>query len=281
MKGKLYLCPTPIGNLGDITFRTIETLKKVDLIAAEDTRVSMKLLNHFDIKKPVTSYYEHNKREKGGYLIEKLLSGTNVAIVTDAGMPGISDPGEDIVRQCIENNIPVESLPGPCAFATALVASGLPTGRFTFEGFLSVNKKSRREHLISLSDETRTMIFYEAPHKLKYTLSDMAEVFGGDRKIVLARELTKKYEEYLHTTIDGAAVHFEQTPPKGEFVLIISGADAETVQKRHQEELPDADELIKEYIRQGLKGKEIVKLVSEKTNMSKNDAYELFLKLKS
>ena len=281
MKGKLYLCPTPIGNLGDITYRTLETLKSVDLIAAEDTRVSMKLLNHFEIKKPVTSYYEHNKREKGDYLIQKLISGTTVAIVTDAGMPGISDPGEDLVRQCIENNIPVESLPGPCAFATALVASGLPTGRFTFEGFLSVNKKSRREHLLSLTDETRTMIFYEAPHKLIYTLRDMAEVFGGERKIVLARELTKKYEEYLHTTLGGAVTHFEKTPPKGEFVLIIAGADIEKVKEKRREELPDAETLIAEYINQGLKGKEIAKLVSEKTDISKNEAYELFLKLKS
>lgn len=281
MNGKLYLCPTPIGNLGDITYRTLETLKSVDLIAAEDTRVSMKLLNHFEIKKPITSYYEHNKREKGDYLIKKLLDGTTIAIVTDAGMPGISDPGEDLVRQCIENNIPVESLPGPCAFATALVASGLSTGRFTFEGFLSVNKKSRREHLSSLADETRTMIFYEAPHKLIYTLKDMSEVFGGDRKIVLAREITKKYEEYLHVTLSDAIVRFEETPAKGEFVLIIAGADIEKVREKHREELPDAETLIIEYLAQGLKGKEIAKLVSEKTDISKNEAYELFLKLKS
>ncbi|MEG2381310.1 MAG: 16S rRNA (cytidine(1402)-2'-O)-methyltransferase, partial [Oscillospiraceae bacterium] len=193
MNGKLYLCPTPIGNLGDITMRTLETLRTVDLIAAEDTRVSMKILNHFEITKPITSYYEHNKRDKGPYLIEKLKSGLSVAIITDAGMPGISDPGEDLVKLCIENDIAVESLPGACAFATALVASGLPTSRFTFEGFLSMNKKTRFLHLNSVKNDTRTLIFYEAPHKVLTTLKDMYEIFG-ERKIVLAREITKKFE---------------------------------------------------------------------------------------
>lgn len=281
MSGKLYLCPTPIGNLSDVSARVLETLKSVDLIAAEDTRVSMKLLNHFDIKKPITSYYEHNKREKGEYLINKLRGGTNIAVVTDAGMPGISDPGADLVRQCIENDIPVESLPGPCAFATALVASGMPTGRFTFEGFLSVNKKSRREHLNSLSAEARTMIFYEAPHKLIYTLKDMAETFGKDRKIVLARELTKKYEEYIRTDIEGAISKFENTPPRGEFVLIIAGADEEEINEKRREELPDAEMLIKKFISEGMKGKEIARITSEKTDISKNDAYELYLRLKA
>lgn len=281
MQGKLYLCPTPIGNLGDITQRTLETLKNADIIAAEDTRVGMKLLNHFKIKKPVTSYYEHNKREKGDYLIKKLLDGMTIAVVTDAGMPGISDPGEDLVRQCIENNIPVEALPGPCAFATALVASGMPTGRFTFEGFLSVNKKSRREHLSSLIDETRTMIFYEAPHKLIYTLNDFSETFGADRQIVLARELTKKYEEYIRTTIGNAVTHYQEIPPKGEFVIIVAGADAEYIKEKHRSELPDAKTLINSYLIQGLKGKEIAKLVSEQTNISKNEAYEMFLNVKS
>lgn len=281
MNGKLYLCPTPIGNLSDISARVLETLKSVDLIAAEDTRVSMKLLNHFDIKKPITSYYEHNKREKGDYLIEKLLSGTNIAIVTDAGMPGISDPGEDLVRRCIDNNITVESLPGACAFATALVASGLPTGRFTFEGFLSVNKKSRREHLASLIGETRTIIFYEAPHKLIYTLNDLMETFGRDRKIVLAREITKKHEEYIRTDIGGAIEHFSETPPRGEFVLIIAGADEAEIKEKRREELPSADALIKNYITDGLKGKEIARLTAEKTGISKNEAYDLYLKIKA
>lgn len=281
MAGTLYLCPTPIGNLGDITFRTIETLKSVDLIAAEDTRVSMKLLNHFEIKKPITSYYEHNKREKGDYLTQKLLDGISIAVITDAGMPGISDPGEDLVQSCIENNIEIISLPGACAFSTALVASGLTTGRFTFEGFLSVNKRSRRKHLSELETEVRTMIFYEAPHKLIYTLRDMCETFGEDRKIVLAREITKKFEEYIRVTLSEAVKHFEETTPRGEFVLIIDGADPELIQKKHQAELPDAKTLILSYIEDGLKGKEISKLVSERLGISKNDVYDMFLKIKA
>lgn len=279
MKGKLYLCPTPIGNLSDITYRTLETLKSVDLIAAEDTRVSMKLLNHFDIKKPITSYYEHNKREKGDYLIKKLISGQNIAIITDAGMPGISDPGEDLVKQCVEHDISVEALPGACAFSTALVASGLSTGRFTFEGFLSVNKKSRREHLNSLKDEMRTMIFYEAPHKLIYTLNDFSEVFGENRKIVLARELTKKYEEYYRTTIGEACEHYANHTPKGEFVIIIEGKDKEEVLNSQKLSMPAPDELIKHYIENGLKGKEISRLVAEQSGISKNEAYDLYLSL--
>ncbi|MEG1880073.1 MAG: 16S rRNA (cytidine(1402)-2'-O)-methyltransferase, partial [Oscillospiraceae bacterium] len=222
MNGKLYLCPTPIGNLGDITMRTLETLRTVDLIAAEDTRVSMKILNHFEITKPITSYYEHNKRDKGPYLIEKLKSGLSVAIITDAGMPGISDPGEDLVKLCIENDIAVESLPGACAFATALVASGLPTSRFTFEGFLSMNKKTRFLHLNSVKNDTRTLIFYEAPHKVLTTLKDMYEIFG-ERKIVLAREITKKFEEYIRTTFTQAIEKYQQEAPRGEFVIMIDG----------------------------------------------------------
>lgn len=280
MIGKLYLCPTPIGNLGDISERVLDTLNTVDLIAAEDTRVSKKLLNHFDIKKPITSYYEHNKREKGGYLIDKLKGGLSVAVITDAGMPGISDPGEDLVRLCIENGIPVESLPGACAFATALVASGMPTGRFTFEGFLSVNKKSRREHLLSLADETRTMIFYEAPHKLTYTLRDMADVFGLDRKIVLARELTKRYEEYIRTDFRGAIEHFDAEAPRGEFVLIIAGTDAEALKEKRREQLPDASDIIKNLISEGLRGKEIARIAAEKSGITKNEAYELYLAVK-
>lgn len=281
MNGKLFLCPTPIGNLGDITVRVLETLKAVDLIAAEDTRVTVKLLNHFGIKKPLISYYEHNKREKGSYLLDKLKSGLSIAVVTDAGMPGISDPGEDLVRLCTQNGIDVEALPGACAFVTALVASGLPTGRFTFEGFLSVNKKSRREHLSLLLEETRTMIFYEAPHKLTSTLRDMAEAFGSDRRIVLAREITKRHEEYLRTTLSGALLHFSETAPKGEFVLIIDGADRETIQKKHQEALPDAETVILDYIAKGLKGKEISRLAADTLGISKNEAYELYLRLKA
>lgn len=279
MSGKLFLCPTPIGNLGDMTIRTLEVLKSVDLIAAEDTRVSAKLLNHFDIKVPTTSYYEHNKREKGSYLLEKLLSGKNIAVITDAGMPGISDPGEDLVKLCIQNNIEVEALPGPCAFTTALVASGLPTGRFSFEGFLTVNKKNRLEHLEAIKNDVRTLIFYEAPHKLKNTLSDMLAVFGN-RKIVLARELTKKYEEYNRTTLENAVNYYEESPPKGEFVLILDGADADKIKEDYLSSLPSAEELLKKYSKDGLKAKELTRLVADELKCPRREVYDLYLKIK-
>lgn len=279
MTGKLYLCPTPIGNLQDITLRTLECLKSVDLVAAEDTRVSMKLLNHFDIKVPITSYYEHNKREKGHYLIEKLKEGQSIAVITDAGMPGISDPGEDLVRLCIKEEIPVEALPGPCAFATALVASGLPTGRFAFEGFLTVNKKNRMEHLNSLKADTRTLIFYEAPHKLRSTLKDMLEVFG-DRKVVLARELTKRFEEYRRTTLSQALHYYEETPPKGEFVILLSGADTTELEHLQLADLPSAEELIQKYAAEGLRAKELTKRVAEELKQPRRDIYDLYLKIK-
>lgn len=279
MNGKLYLCPTPIGNLNDITYRTLETLKSVDLIAAEDTRVSAKLLNHFDIKVPTTSYYEHNKREKGNYLIEKLLSGTNIAIITDAGMPGISDPGEDLVKLCVQNDIEVEALPGPCAFATALVASGMPTGRFAFEGFLTVNKKNRLEHLQSVKNDTRTLIFYEAPHKLLSTLRDMLEVFGN-RKIVLARELTKKFEEYNRTSLEDAIIYYEETPPKGEFVLIIEGADAKKLEEEYLNSLPSAEALLKKYSAEGMRAKELTRRVADELKQPRREIYDLYLSIK-
>ena len=279
MSGKLYLCPTPIGNLSDITLRTLDILKSVDLIAAEDTRVSAKLLNHFEIKAPTTSYYEHNKREKGSYLIEKLLSGLNVAVITDAGMPGISDPGEDLVKLCIENNIEVESLPGPCAFATALIASGLPTGRFSFEGFLTVNKKNRLSHLQELKTDARTLIFYEAPHKLIATLRDMLSVLG-DRKIVLARELTKKFEEYRRTTISEALSYYEQAPPKGEFVLIIEGADTEAIKAEYLNSMPSAEDLLKKYSAEGMRAKELTRRVADELKQPRRDIYDLYLKIK-
>lgn len=279
MNGKLFLCPTPIGNLGDITMRTLDVLKSVDLIAAEDTRVSAKLLNHFDIKVPTTSYYEHNKREKGSYLIEKLQCGMNIAVITDAGMPGISDPGEDLVKLCIQNNIEVEALPGPCAFVTALVASGLPTGRFSFEGFLTTNHKNRIEHLESLKSDPRTLIFYEAPHKLKNTLNDMLEVFG-DRKIVLARELTKKYEEYIRTTLKDAIIYYEETPPKGEFVLILDGEDPDKIKEDYLLSMPSAEELLRKYSKEGLRAKELTKLVADELKRPKRDIYDLYLKIK-
>lgn len=280
MNGKLFLCPTPIGNLNDITFRTLETLKKVDLIAAEDTRVTAKLLNHFNIKVPTTSYYEHNKREKGSYLIEKLLSGKNIAVVTDAGMPGISDPGEDLVKLCIQNGIETEALPGPCAFATALVASGMPTGRFSFEGFLSVNKKNRRNHLQEIKADTRTLIFYEAPHKLLSTLKDMLDTFGN-RNIVLARELTKKFEEYNRCTLREAVVYYEENPPRGEFVLIVDGADEKKLEAEYLNSLPSAEALLKKYSAEGLRAKELTKRVADELKQPRREIYNLYLQIKN
>ncbi len=279
MSGKLYLCPTPIGNLGDITLRTLEVLKSVDLIAAEDTRVSAKLLNHFDIKVPTTSYYEHNKREKGSYLVEKLESGLNIAVITDAGMPGISDPGEDLLKLCIEQGIETEVLPGACAFVTALVGSGLPTGRFSFEGFLTTNRKNRLEHLEQLKNDTRTMIFYEAPHKLVATLKDMLDIFG-DRKIVLARELTKKFEEYNRTTLKDALIYYEETPPKGEFVLILEGADAEKIKEDYLNSLPSAEELLKKYSAGGMRAKELTRKVADELKLPRREIYDLYLHIK-
>lgn len=273
------MCPTPIGNLKDITLRTLEVLNEVDLIAAEDTRVSAKLLNHFEIKAPITSYYEHNKREKGSYLLEKLLNGSRIAVITDAGMPGISDPGEDLVRLCINNDIEVEALPGPCAFATALVASGLPTGRFAFEGFLTVNKKNRLSHLESIKNDTRTLIFYEAPHKLLTTLKDMLTVLG-DRNIILARELTKRYEEYNRTTLSDAVLYYEETPPKGEFVLIVQGADEEKLMEEYLNSLPSAEELLRKYSAENMRAKELTRRVADELKQPRRDIYDLYLKIK-
>ncbi|MBE5039694.1 16S rRNA (cytidine(1402)-2'-O)-methyltransferase [Ructibacterium gallinarum] len=279
MNGKLYLCATPIGNLEDITLRTLRQLQSVDLIAAEDTRVSKKLLLHFGIQVPVTSYYEHNKREKGNYLLEKLKNGMQIAVITDAGMPGISDPGEDLVRLCAREQIPVEVLPGPCAFATALVGSGLPTGRFAFEGFLTVNKKNRMEHLNSLKTDTRTLIFYEAPHKLLTTLRDMYMVFGN-RRLTLARELTKRFEEYRRTDLSDAITYYETNPPKGEFVLVLAGADPKEVHQLSIADLPSAEELIRKYAAEGMRAKELTKQVADTLHQPRREIYELYLRLK-
>ena len=220
MAGTLYVVGTPIGNLGDFSPRAVEVLSSCDFIAAEDTRVTIKLLNHFGIKKPMVSYYEHNRNERGGVIIERLLNGENCALVSDAGMPIISDPGEDLTLRCHENNIKVCAVPGPCAFVTALAISGMPSGRFTFEGFLTKAKQNRREHLEELVNEKRTMIFYEAPHKLPSTLEDMAKYFG-DRKIALVKELTKIYENVERTTLFEAAKKYREVSPRGEYVLII------------------------------------------------------------
>ena len=222
-KGTLYLVATPIGNLGDLSERAVKVLSEVDFVAAEDTRNSMRLLTHLGISKPMVSYFEHNKRERGGEIVSRLQSGESCALVTDAGTPAISDPGEDIVALCAEAGVPVSSIPGPCAAIVALTLSGLPTGRFCFEGFLPVDKQERRRRLERLSSEDRTMIFHEAPHKLKNTLDDLAAAFGEDRPISLCRELTKLNEEAMRTTLGGAIAYYNSTPPRGEYVLVIKG----------------------------------------------------------
>lgn len=270
MTGKLYLVGTPIGNLGDFSPRAVETLKEADFIAAEDTRVTLKLLNHFDIRKPLVSYFEHNKYASGAKIFERILNGETCALVTDAGMPAISDPGEDIVRMCAENGVEVLTVPGPSALISAVALSALPTGRFCFEGFLSTSNKSRREHLESLKTERRTMIFYEAPHKLMRTLEDMRLVFGGERKISLCRELTKLHEETLRTDFDGAIRHFAETPPKGEFVLVIDGAP----EAEQSFSFDDALSLAEGYRAEGLSRKAACKKAAAETGYSANELYD-------
>ncbi len=273
MTGTLYLCATPIGNLGDVSARCLEIFETVDLIAAEDTRRTVQLLNHFGISKPLTSYHEHNKREKGAYIISLLKDGKNVAQVSDAGTPAISDPGEDLVRMCIENGITVTSIPGPVAGINALILSGLPTSRFAFEGFLSVNKRHRKEHLASVKNDTHTLIFYEAPHKLKTTLADMAEVFGGERRIALVRELTKLHEEVIRTTLDGALERYSDSSPRGEYVLVIEGAkEIEDDSAAWWEEMT-VTEHVEKYIDEGLSSKDAVKKAAADRNVSKREVY--------
>lgn len=270
MAGMLYLVPTPIGNLGDISLRAKQTLENADFIAAEDTRVSLKLLNHLEIKKPLVSYYEHNKTFKGSRIVDRILAGETCALVSDAGSPAISDPGEDLVKECAAAGIAVCAIPGPCAAITALSISGQSTGRFCFEGFLSMSKKSRREHLDSLRAEKRTMIFYEAPHKLMNTLEDMVEVFGAERPVSFCRELTKLHEEVLRTTLGDAIVHFTETPPKGEFVLVVAGAPEEA------KEVPtatDAAARVNELIAGGLSRKDAIKQTAQELGLPKNAVY--------
>lgn len=270
MSGTLFVVGTPIGNLGDFSERAKETLERCDFIAAEDTRVTLKLLNHFDIRKPLVSYYEHNRRERGQEIVSRILAGENCAIVTDAGMPAISDPGEDLVKLCHEHDIKVSAVPGPCAFATALAISGMAAGRFTFEGFLSVSKQSRRTHLQQVKDERRTMIFYEAPHKLCATLRDMLAVFG-ERNIAIVREITKIYEEVIRTTFSEAIARFEQTPPKGEIVLIIEGAP---VLEQTQVTLEDAVEQAKAMLADGSSASDAAKAVAKQYGFKKGDIYK-------
>lgn len=270
LKGTLYLCATPIGNLGDVSSRFLETFKFVDIIAAEDTRQTIKLLNYFDIQKPLTSYHEHNKASKGEYLIGLMEEGKNVALVSDAGTPAISDPGEDLVRLCIEHDITVTTIPGPVALINALILSGLPTRRFAFEGFLSVNKRHRNEHLKSVKDDTHTLIFYEAPHKLKYTLRDMLDIFG-DRKIALVRELTKLHEEVKRTTLAEAVEYYETEKPRGEYVIVISGA--EQGEKKAFWQDMSVTEHVDYYVEKGNAPKDAVKLAATDRQVPKREVY--------
>lgn len=275
MAGMLYLVPTPIGNLGDISVRCRETLEQADFIAAEDTRVSLKLLNHLGIKKSLVSYFEHNKAAKGNIIVERILSGETCALVSDAGSPAISDPGEDLVKQCAEAGITVCAIPGPCAVITALSISGQSTGRFCFEGFLSTAKKSRREHLNDLKNESRTMVFYEAPHKLLATLEDMAACFGPERPISLCRELTKLHEEVVRTTLGDAITKYTETPPKGEFVLVVAGAPQENKASATPE---DAGARVAHLMAQGLSRKDAVKQTAIELDLPKNVVYDAALK---
>ena len=276
MSAMLYLVPTPIGNLSDISERCREVLAQADFIAAEDTRVTLRLLNHLELKKPLVSYYEHNKAASGPRIVERILAGETCALVSDAGSPAISDPGEDLVRLCAEAGVTVSAIPGPCAAITALSMSGLPTGRFTFEGFLSTTKKNRAQHLDSLRAEQRTMIFYEAPHKLCATLRDLAAAFGGERRISLCRELTKLHEEVLRLTLDGAVTYYETQPPRGEYVLIVEGAP------KQQESGPVSEEealmRVQALLAEGLSRKDAVRQVAAETGLAKNQLYDATLR---
>lgn len=273
MPGTLYLVGTPIGNLGDFSPRAVETMKMVDFIAAEDTRVTLKLMNHFDIHRPLISYYEHNKIESAAVIIPRLLGGESCVLVSDAGMPAISDPGEELVRLCAEAGIPIATVPGPSAVVTALALSGLPTQRFTFEGFLSTANKARKEHLETLRHEHRTIVIYEAPHKLIETLEDLLEVLG-DRDIALCRELTKLHEEAYRTTIAQALAHYKETRPRGEFVLVIRGEEQE---KGPRQSLEDAIVLVDQLREDGLSLKEACREAAARTGQSKNDLYHAAL----
>ena len=278
MAGTLYLCATPIGNLEDITFRVLRTLKEVDLIAAEDTRNSIKLLNHFEIKTPMTSYHEYNKIEKAKELVEKLLAGTNIALITDAGTPGISDPGEELARMAIEAGITVTSLPGACACVTALTISGLPTRRFAFEAFLPSDKKECKQVLEELKGETRTILLYEAPHRLKKTLALLFETLG-DRQMTVCRELTKKHETAVRGMISQVIAHFETEEPRGECVLVIHGKDFQEIEKEAQEKWQELsiEEHVEHYLSQGMDKKEAMKAAATDRGISKRDIYQALL----
>ena len=278
--GTLYLCATPIGNLEDITYRVLRTLKEVDLIAAEDTRNSIRLLNHFEIKTPMTSYHEYNKIDKAYQLVAKMREGKNIALITDAGTPGISDPGEDIVRICYEEGIPVTSLPGAAACITALTMSGLPTRRFAFEAFLPKDKKEHQAVLEELKTETRTIIIYEAPHHLVRTLQELHDTLGGDRRLTICRELTKRHEEKLQMTLTDSLSYYEVNEPRGEYVLIIAGRSREEMKKEEQAgwETLSLEEHMAHYESQGIDRKEAMKRVAKDRGVSKRDIYQALLK---
>lgn len=277
--GMLYLCATPIGNLEDVTRRVLRVLQEVDVVAAEDTRQSIKLLNHYEIKTPLMSYHEHNKKEKTPVLVQRMLAGETVALVTDAGTPAISDPGEDLVRACYEAGIPVTSLPGPAAVITALTLSGMETRRFTFEGFLPMDKKERQDVLARLAETTCTTIFYEAPHRLKKTLQQLVETAGGSRRIAVCKELTKKHETVFHFTLEEALAYFAEHEPRGEFVLVVEGLDACEQQRQQQktwQEMP-LEEHMNLYLGQGMTKKDAMKAVARDRGVSKRDIYAQLL----
>lgn len=279
MAGKLYLCATPIGNLDDITIRVLNTLKEVDLIAAEDTRHSIKLLNHYNIKTPMTSYHEYNKFDKAVYLVDKMKQGISLALITDAGTPGISDPGEELVKQCYDAGIEVTSLPGPSACITALTLSGLPVRRFCFEAFLPPDKKERQWILDELKAETRTMVLYEAPHHLIRTLSELSKVLGGSRRITICRELTKKYEEAFSTTFEGALLFYEKEVPRGEFVIVIEGRSIADMKEEEQQSWRDMslEKHMELYTGEGLDKKEAMKQVAKDRGVRKRDVYQCLM----
>lgn len=272
--GKLYIVGTPIGNLGDISVRALETLKRVDFIAAEDTRVAMKLLSHFGISKPLVSYYEHNMRQRGALVVERILAGEDCALTTDAGMPVVSDPGGMLVAQCREAGIAMEVVPGPCALVAAFALAGLEGARFCFEGFLSMNKRSRREHLDSLRMEKRAMIFYEAPHKLRATLDDFIEIFGENRSLLIARELTKAHEESLRMTLGQAKEKYAVSPPRGEYVLVIDGAPEDIACEDTQDAMAAAQALALRLIEEGLARTAAVKTAAAQCGVPKNALYD-------
>nr|WP_297395940.1 16S rRNA (cytidine(1402)-2'-O)-methyltransferase [uncultured Peptostreptococcus sp.] len=278
MAGKLFVCPTPIGNLEDITYRTLRVLNEVDLIAAEDTRHTIKLLNHFEINKPLTSYHEHNKQTKGPILVEKLLEGTNIALVSDAGMPGISDPGQDLVALCVEQGIDLEVLPGASAFVVALVGSGLPSWKFAFEGFLDRDRKNKKKRLEEIKYEQRTLIIYESPHRLKDTLKVMEDILG-DRKIAVCRELTKKHEEYMRSEISQIRAYYDENDPRGEYILIVDGSNETGPDKEDSYDGLDERAYVIKLMEEGLSKKDAIKKVAKDRKLKKDLVYKEVLDL--